>query len=293
MNIRQLETFLAVAEHGSFRRAAEQLHRSQSVVSTHIQQLEEELGLPLFERTTRRVAMTSHGRTLLLRSQSVMADLGAITREFREESELRRGRVSIGAASSVSGSSLPSVLAAYRDRYPGVRLELREAFAEQMYADVYERVTDFAVGPRIEGVKDFDIQTIAKDPIVALLPRSYPLGTRKTLSLREIADHPFLTMPKGTHVRARIEAAFLSHGKVFSPAFEVAYPHTLLGLVEAGLGTALMPALCVPARDRRRFRMVPVSAPAILRDVCLIVRKGRVLSPAAARCAEMVIKGLQ
>src|SRR3954452_23983410 len=126
MNLQRLETFLAVAEAGSFRQAAEALHRSQSAVSKHIQQLEAELGVPLLERTTRRVTVTAEGRTLLHRSATLLEDLRTLSTELRDHADIRRGRVSIGAVPSVSSHRLPGAIAAYKRRYPGVTIELHE-----------------------------------------------------------------------------------------------------------------------------------------------------------------------
>ncbi|QHE83406.1 LysR family transcriptional regulator [Hydrogenophaga sp. BPS33] len=293
MNIRQIETFLAVAESGSFRRAAELLHRSQSVVSVHVQQLEEDLGVPLLERTTRRVSLTPEGRTFLLRCKGVMADLKEVAQQLREESILRRGRVSIGAAPSVSTHRLPPIIAAYQRLYPGVTLELHEAFAKGMYNDVLERVTDFAIGPRVSGLKDFDIQPIIRDPIVAVLPNSIALNTGSTVTLKRIAREPQLSMPRGTAIRETVERAFQDAGFDFSPRFEVMHQQTLFSLIEAGLGVTLLPFMSVPPDRKGQYHVAVLKDPAITREICLITLKGKKLSPAASTCAEMIASELQ
>lgn len=293
MNIRQIETFLSVAESGSFRRAAELLHRSQSVVSVHVQKLEEELGVPLLERTTRRVSLTAEGRTLLVRCKGVMAELKDVAQQLRDESSLRRGRVSIGTAPSISTHRLPPIIAAYQTLYPGVSLELHEAFAKGMYNDVLERVTDFAIGPRVSGLKDFDIQPIINDPVVAVLPNTIELDTAETVVLKRIAREPQLSMPRGTAIREAVERAFREAGHDFSPRFEVMHQQTLFSLVEAGLGVTLLPLMSVPPVRSGKYQVATLKEPAITRDICLITAKGKTLSPAAAACAEMIVSELQ
>lgn len=293
MNLRQIETFLCVADAGSFRRAAEMLHRSQSVVSVHVQQLEEELGVPLLERTTRRVSLTPEGRTLLVRCKSVMADLKDVAQELKDESGLRRGRVSIGSAPSISTHRLPPLIAAYQATYPGVTLELHEAFAKGMYDDVLERVTDFAIGPKLEGLKDFDFRPVISDPIVAVLPSTFKLRGRRTVTLDEIAGEPHLSMPKGTAIRAVIDEAFKARGHTFSPKFEVIHQQTLFGLVEVGLGVTVLPLMSVPPERSGKYQVALLRAPAITRDICLVTLKGKTLSPAASRCAELIVQGLK
>ena len=293
MNLRQIETFLCVAESASFRRAAEQLHRSQSAVSVHVQQIEEELGVPLLERTTRRVSLTPEGRTFLIRCKSVMADLKSVAHELKEESGLRSGRVSIGTSPSISTHRLPPVIAAYQAAYPGVTLELHEAFAKGMYEDVLERVTDFAIGPKLEGLKDFDMRHVLKDPIVAVLPVDYPLKGRRAVSLQEIASQPHLSMPKGTAIRGVIEDAFKSYRLTFAPKFEVIHQQTLFSLVEAGLGVTILPSMSVPQGRSNQYQVAHLRAPAIVRDICLVTLKGKTLSPAAKQCAELIVQGLK
>ncbi|MGE4243380.1 LysR substrate-binding domain-containing protein [Ramlibacter sp.] len=292
MKIRQIETFLAVAEAASFRRAAEVLHRSQSAVSAHVQQLEEELGLPLLERTTRRVSLTPGGKVLLGRCKSLMADLNAVAQELKEEATLRRGRVSIGTSPSISTHRLPPIVAAYQVQYPGITLELHEAFASRMYDDVLERVTDFAIGPRVDGLKDFDIRTVIVDPVVAVLPATKPWLDRKTVRLDDIAREPHLAMPRGTAIRAVIEDSFRRRGVVFEPRFEVIHQQTLFSLVEAGLGVTVLPLMSVPPQ-RGNYVVARLRTPEITRDVCLVTLKGKSLTPAAARCAEMIVSTLQ
>lgn len=292
MNIRQIETFLSVAEAGSFRRAAELLHRSQSVVSVHVQQLEDELGVPLLERTTRRVSLTAEGRTLLTRCKGVMAELKDIAQQLRDESSMRRGRVSIGSAPSISTHRLPPIIAAYQSLYPGVTLELHEAFAKGMYNDLLERVTDFAIGPRVTGLKDFDIQPIIKDPIVAVLPNTIDMSTGATVTLKRIAREPQLSMPRGTAIRETVEQAFRDAGREFSPRFEVMHQQTLFSLVEAGVGVTLLPLMSVPPDRSGKYQVAVLKEPAITRDICLIKMKGKTLSPAAGTCAEMIASEL-
>jgi DNA-binding transcriptional LysR family regulator len=293
MNIRQIETFLSVAETCSFRRAAEVLHRSQSAVSVHVQQLEEELGVPLLERTTRRVSLTPEGRTLLVRCRSVLMDLRAVAQELKEESGLRRGRVSIGSSPSISTHRLPPIIAAYQTAYPGVTLELHEAFAKGMYDDVLERVTDFAIGPRLRGLKDFDIRPLINDPIVAVLPLSFRLGRRHTVTLDEIAGEAQLSMPKGTAIREVIEDAFKTRCDVFAPKFEVMHQQTLFSLVEAGLGVTVLPLMSVPPGKRGNYQVAQLREPTITREICLVTLKGKTLSPAASRCVELIVRGLK
>lgn len=294
MNLRRLQSFLAVANCRSFRLAAERLSRSQSVVSTHVQQLEEELGVPLLTRTTRSVKLTREGETLMVRSTNVLVELDAVAQELRDEAQLRRGRVCIGCSPSIATNRLPPILSLYQSRYPGIRLELHEDFAKNMYDRVSQEVTDFAVGPRMDELKHLAFDKILSDPIVAILPKDYPLAGRTKIGLREIARHPHLAMPRGTAIRTQLEKAYLSIGVTLAPRFEIVHQQTLFSMVEAGLGIAVSPGVSVPtSRQNSGYQVVPVAAPSITREICLVTLRNKVLSPPARACADLIRKMLR
>lgn len=149
LKIHELESFLQVAETGSFRRAAELLSRSPSAVSAHVRQIESLLEVSLVERTTRRVSLTPEGRTLRDRCTYLIDQLEAAAQAVKDEAQARKKRVSIGVSPSVSRHRLLQVVATYKREYPSVWIEMHEAFAETLYSDVADGRTDFAIGPKI------------------------------------------------------------------------------------------------------------------------------------------------
>lgn len=292
MDIRRIESFLSVAELGGFRSAAEALNRSQSAVSTHVRELEEELGVPLLNRTTRRVSVTPEGRLLMQRCRSVLADLRAVKRELTEHSELRRGHVSIGTVPSISAHRLPAAFASFKAQHPGVTLELHEGAANRMYEDLQARVTDFAVGPRIAGAAGFMHEPVFVDPFVAVFPRDIA-PPQASLTLREVARFDQISQTRDTAVRARLEAAFRTLRLDFRPKIEVAHHQTVLAMVSAGLGVALLPSACIPSEGSRAWRVMPLRGSRLVREICIVRLKGKALSPAAVRCVEKVTETLR
>jgi len=287
----RLLTFVAVAETGGFRRAAEQLRRSQSAVSAQIRQLEDELGVPLFHRTTRRVSLTAEGERLLVRARRALAELQTGIRELRDEADLQRGRVVIGVPPTISSTRLPRIIAAFQARYPGISVQLREDFA----ADILERVRrdelDFAIAPAVEGSHAFSFEPILTDAFHVVLPPGDPRGDRPRITLTAIADDPFLALPPATALRQALEQAWRGRGRALRPAFEVMHHLTLLAMVEAGLGVTVLPALCLPPAGSTDLVTAPLAAPALAREISLTTLRGQALSPAAAACAEMVRDG--
>lgn len=292
LNLKRIQTFLFLAEYGSFRRAAELLNRSPSAVSAHIQQLEEDVGVQLVNRTTRRVSLTAEGKMLLVRGRSTLAELDAVINELREQDLIRRGFVSVGSSPSVSAHCLPPIIAEFQKEHPGVTFRLQEDFAEDMYDRLREEEIDFAVGPRLNHLNGFDFYDILSDPLVAVLPLDFPLEGRKELELREIACYPYLAMPKATAIRRVLENASFAQGISLLPRLEVIHQQTLFSMVTAGLGITILPRISVP-KEGGAYKVVGLSSPSISRKVSLITLRGRTLSPSAQCCANLIRSRLE
>ncbi len=293
LSLRRLQTFAAVAECGSFRLAAELLHRSPSSVSAHVTQLEQELGVPLFNRTTRSVSLTDPGRALLSHCKSMLADLETTVRELREENQVSRGRVSIGSTPAMLGRRLPPILASYLRQYPGVRLTLKEGFAKDVYASLAAGETDFAVGPRISGLGDFTFSPIISNPFVVVIPRRLIPRPKRRMTLQEAMTLPQIALPIETWIRQSLESMFMRTGSAFTTSYEVRQIQSLLALVEAGLGVAIMPSLSVPPSKGGAYSIATLVDPSAHQLVGLVTTRGRRLSAPAQTCGEWIIRGLR
>jgi DNA-binding transcriptional LysR family regulator len=287
LTLRQLSAFIAVAECGGFRRAGEQLRRSQSAVSAHIRELELELGIALFHRTTRRVSLTPEGERLLGRARRALAELESAVREVRDEVALQRGRVVIGAPPTVSSTRLPHLVARFRLSHPGIEVQIQEDFASGIMERVRGEAVDFAVTPRIEGTEEFTFETILRDDFAVVLPADHPRAGAKEIAFADIADEPFLALPRATELRNVLDHMFRAQDRNLQPAFEVMHHLTLMGMVAAGLGVTILPELCLgghgmPIATARLIR------PRRSRHISIATRRGQALSPAAAACANLI-----
>lgn len=292
LKIRDLESFLQVAETGSFRRAAELLHRSPSAVSAHVQQLEEQLEVTLLERTTRRVVLTNEGRHLLEHCERILSQLDTAALEVRDEARSSRKRVSMGISPSISRHLLLPAIAAFEEEEDGCSVELHEAFAEKLYTDVRDRLTEFAIGPGIDQRADFHVRPIIEDDIVAVLPRSVRLSGNR-IAFSQLEKLPQIAMPTGTAIRDVVESAFRAQGARLRVQYEVMYPQGLFELVEAGMGAAMMPMLSLPPAKTRRFRIAKLEGPRLVREMCLISPRSRKLSPNGKRLADRLVETLK
>ncbi|XVQ10732.1 LysR family transcriptional regulator [Spirillospora sp. CA-255316] len=242
MEFRHLAGFVAVAEELHFGRAAARLHIAQPPLSQQIRQLEHELGVQLFERSTRSVRLTSAGQAFLEPARRVLADLDVARRAAQAGGRGEVGRVTIGFAGASSHETLPVLTKAVRARHPGIELVLRG----QTYSG--EAVTKVADGDHDLGFvrlpvhrEGVVVRLIEREFLVAALPAEHPLARHHEIRLPDLAAEPFVTFPgtRGSAVRDALVHACVAAG--FQPRIVQEAPdsYTILALVGAGVGVTL------------------------------------------------------
>ena len=237
-----VETFIAVAESGSFRAAAERLHISQPAVSSRIQQLEARIGLALLTRTTRSVQLTPEGQRFLDEAKHIFAGLEDLAEGLRGRVDLNSGVVSIAAMPSVAASILPAMMLGFRARFPRIRLRIGDATAGRATDLLANGEVDLAImsaQPR----HGMEFVPLVTDPCLVLACADHPLTAADHVRLQDLAQHPLLLYPRGTTLRETIDAAFDRIGARITPAYEAHNVATLVSLAEAGLGIAFAPRL--------------------------------------------------
>jgi DNA-binding transcriptional LysR family regulator len=284
VNLRLLHTFLEVAEHGSFRHAAEAIGRTQSAVSMQIQQLERQLSLRLFHRTTRQVRLTTEGEELLAHVRIAMAELMAGLRQAAALSPSSRGRVAIACAPSVAGSRLPAVMAAFQAAFPNVSARLSELPLDGILEAVRKQEVDFGLGPTPSSQSGIEFRPMLVEPICALLP-GVLARRRKQIGLRELAGYSIVVMGG---LRSEVEHAAQGAGISLSMRYEAQQFLTVQGLVRVGLGVGIVPRIAVVPELRGNLRALPITDPTLTREVGMITQRGRPLSPIAIAFGRML-----
>ncbi len=235
-----IETFLAVAETGSFRAASERLHISQPAVTARIQQLEHRTGLALLVRTTRSVQLTPEGQRLLDDARGVLAGLDDLAEALRERVNLGRGVVSLAILPSMAASILPAILRGFHARYPRITIRLKDATAQRAADMLINGEVDFAITspPPRHGMEFFPLLT---DSCVAIAAADHPLAGSPLVTLADIARHPLLLYSPGTTLRDTLDRAFERIAPRPEAAYEAHHVATLVSITEAGLGVAFVP----------------------------------------------------
>lgn len=285
INFKLLGTFLAVAENASFRKAADQTHLSLPAVSMQIKQLEDQLGVALFQRTTRKVDLTQAGEQLMISARKAMAEIDAGLVQIQHAVDVQQGHLSFGCVPTVAGSRLPQILLKFSKKYPGISVRVRELAHQELLEAVRRREVDFGIGPVPEKKGELDFSPIFVDEYFALLPKAFHDGGRAGISLRELAKMPMLTLSNSTLFRNHLDSVLKANDVETELNYEFTHVSTLIAMAEAGLGIAVLPRIAIPRKTP--LKAVRITGPAISRTIAIITIRGHSLSPAAARLVDL------
>ncbi|MCR6487510.1 LysR family transcriptional regulator [Amycolatopsis sp. OK19-0408] len=278
MELRQVEHFLAVVRTGSFTAAAHDVHVVQSALSASVRKLERELGTPLFDRTTRRVALTEAGRALLPLAHRIVADVVAARGEVAAVAGLTRGRVSIGTIQTLTVVDLPAKLREFRVRYPGVRIHVRESTVPDLLAGVGDGALDLSFVAGADPLPG-ELVSFAKwgQDLVLLGHPGHRLAHRRRIRLAELDDEPFVEF-SGSGIQAMVAARFAEAGVRQNRVCEATHMPLLVELVAAGLGISIVPR---PVAEHAGLPWARVERPGLNRAIHLVGRGAVPANPAA------------
>ena len=281
VSLRQLRAFDEVARQGAFAPAARELCITQSALSESIRQLEEAVGMRLFDRTTRTVGLTSAGQAFLQDVRQVFETLEQGVQNLSDLAALRRGKVRIAAAPSVLAVLLLPALPQLRAQHPGIEVELTEDSAEGIAQRVHDGRVDFGVGAAHPAGVELVTQPLVSDRMGVVAPADEPLLRKPKLKAADVAHLPFVGLTTDTAISQLLAAAPGMPANVLQTPLRVSNPALLFDAVRQGLGVSLIPALTAqhPARGDLGFRVL--DAPQIVRRTLLIQRPRRAMSPAA------------
>lgn len=291
MDFRQIRYFMEVANREHVTEAADSLHVAQSSVSRQIVNLESELGVDLFIREGRRVHLTPIGKIFYERMKHAMNVVDEARREVEEYLDPEKGTIRITFPISLAAYTLPTVIYAFRMRYPEAKFQLKQA----LYRDLIEGVVkgDFnlaLIGPLPQDEKKIQRKALFTENVVALLPINHRLANKKSIKLLELVDEPFVLLPKGFVFRDMVVNACQNLGFKPNVAFEGDDIDALKGLVSAGLGVTLMPEVTLVDSLPRSTVKIPLAEPNVTRTVGVITPKDRVLLPTEKLFYEFLIE---
>ena len=284
-DLRHIRAFLVLARARSFTRAAAELHMSQPTLTVQIQQLESAVGIKLFDRSKRHVALTQAGRELMVPLERILLDVEAIATSTDELLEHKRGVVSVAALPSMSAAILPRAIRKLHESYPGISVRIQDGPAAKVAELVKGGMVDFGISSLTTGDRDLESQALCWDKLCAIVPTSHPLARKRTTSVSELSKIPLVVMLKDSSSRQVLDQGFDREGLVPVVAYEVTYASSVSGLTRSGLGVGILPESLAGTSG---LRMVPIRNETMRRRIGIVKRAGRSLSPTADKLKQIL-----
>lgn len=287
IELRHLTYFVTVAQKLNFSRAAEALHVAQPAISQQIRALEDELGVRLFDRMGKRIALTRAGEVLLPQAYQILAAVERAANEVRAMGELVRGSSSLGAPPTISTHVLPARLTQFKKLYPGLEVSLREAGTESLLDLVQAGQLDLAIVASDQLPPAVERAPLLEEHYVLAVGLQHPLSRQRGVRLADLAAEAFILFPKGYKLREVTLAACRRAGFEPKVALDGGAMQSALEFVAAGLGVALVPELALTGADN--IRGLAVMDQNLRRSLGLVWRHGHYLSPAARALRDFLV----
>jgi DNA-binding transcriptional LysR family regulator len=286
MNVKigHLESFVAVAQLGSFTQAAKLLHISQPALTVQINQLESSLdGVRLLDRNTRSVELTKVGKEILPAAQRIIRDMEELVRNAKKASQANGSVVKTAAISSVAANVLPLAITSFYEQYPTSCVQVIDAFSDRVLTLVREEEVDFGIASLADVPADLQVSLLFRDRLSVVFTAEHRLSHLRTVQLQDLVELPLILMESGTSNRRLLDRAFQSINQYVKPRYEAARLSTALAMAEAGLGVAILPSTYFKGKRNPHIRIKPIQHEMLCRDIGIIQKIGHSVSPDAER----------
>jgi LysR family transcriptional regulator, transcription activator of glutamate synthase operon len=287
MEVRQLRYLVALADEQHFTRAAERARVAQPALSQQVRKLEQELGVALFDRTTRRVRPTEAGTLLIAHARRVLAELDDARAELDRLTGLVSGRVTIGLTQTPGPLDVVRLLGDFHARHPQVELAVREDLSTTLAVALRADELDLAFLSLVEEEdrRGLAVQELAEEPLVLVVPDGHRLAARRRARIADLRDERLVAFFAGATIRAAVARTAAAAGFTPRIAFETREVARARALVAAGLGVAVLPRSDAQAPGPS-VRIVALHAPTLTHRISLSWREGKRHAPAARALVE-------
>lgn len=289
MEINQLVYLVAIVEEASFSRAADRLGVAQPSISQQIKKLEDEVGTPLLDRLPRKVVPTAAGERLLEHARRILAELADARRRLNDSSENVSGTLKVGAIPTIAPYLLPDVLKHFSSRFPEVHVDVVEDVTARLASLVEQGELDLAILSNLDGGPTLHVETIGKEPLHLLLPRSHRLVKKKNIPWSELTDERFLVLHEMHCLSGQVSHVCQRRKLRPNVVMRGAQLSTIAEMVSAGLGISVVPEM-MARHDKNAARIsLPFAGEEPTRDICLAWSLLRYRTQ-AARAMEQTIR---
>lgn len=291
MDVRGLEVFLSAAKHLNYTRAGQEVNLSQPSVSVRIRQLENELGVKLFEQLGKKVALTEVGQLLVPHAHRVIAAIDNARQSIDELQGLERGLLRIGASTTPGMYLVPRIIARFKERYPKIEIRLGIKDTRQVEEGVIRNEFDFGfVGGHLVG-DEVDVFPWLTDQLVLVVAPKHPLARKKGVEAVDLQLEKFIFRESGSATRAAIKGHLAKAALQLEPIMEMENPESIKKGVQSGLGIAFISRFAVETELKAKSLVaVPVRDLNINRELKIVYRKDKLLGRAAKAFIEIARK---
>ena len=291
MEIEQLQYFKTVATLQHMTRAAEVLSISQPALSKSIANIEQVLGVPLFDREGRSIYLNRFGQLFLYSVNIILDEYERIREEFEDIIKPGSGEVSFGFIHSLGMEVVPELIAAVSEKYPNMQFSLTQATSLNLLKRLEEGAIDLCLTQKIKSkVIEVTTEELFVEELFVIVPSTHPLAKRTTIRLEEIKSEPFIAIKKGNSLRQLVDEVFLNEGIELNTTFAAEEMHTVAGFVSAGMGVSLIPN--IKGLDEYNVKRLKVDPPCY-RSVGVSWATNRYLPPAAMEFKQYLIEYFQ
>lgn len=288
VTLRQIEGFLLAGELLSFSRAAEAMHITQSAFSQLVRELEDALGVRLFDRTTRRIALTAAGAALRAKMKRGLLEIDDACEAARAIARVEHGHITVGTLASLAIGVVTRALGELRKGYPGVKVSIREDYNGPLLERVAQGEVDFAVCAHANAARGLHFEPLFDDELVAVMRRADAGTDEPVLRWRTLQDTPLIMLVRDSATHERITAALAANRVTREPDYEVANMFTALSMVRAGFGVTFIPAMVLREVNLAGLAWKRLQRPVPLRRIGICRRSDRTASPAALKFEQLL-----
>ncbi len=280
-DIQQLRGFVALAEESNFNQAAQQVHISPSALSRRIDSLEEALGIKLFNRTTRKVELTSSGRVFLERVRTALNDLEQATLVISDIAIQKTGTVLFSCIPTMANHYLPAALQTFTSSYPKIKIRMLDDSEGAVVGSILSGEVDFGIGYILNQIPEIDFELLLQDDLMLAVPNKHPLARLKAIDWQALENERIISVSRQSGTRKLIDDSLSKVGINPNLMVEVNRIATMAELVGSGLGIAIIPKLAITQDLAKKITLIPLSNPPIGREIGILKRHGTVLKPLA------------
>lgn len=293
ITLKQLRTFITIAQTRSFAEAGEILHLSQPALSISMKNLEEIIGGKLLTRSTRAVSLTPEGQQFLPVAKRLLADVDDAFIELSELFSLKRGNLSLAAMPSFASTHLPQHLLTFTEKYQEIKVKVHDVIAEEAVAMVQTGKVEFAISFDPGEFDDLNFETLFCDQLVAVFPKEHALMQVQNLTWQQLSQYPFIALQRPSSIRMLMENTLAEQDLFLQVRFESNQLATVVQMVANKLGVSAIPSLYKQQIQALKLQCSALSSPPISRRVGIITRRRYPLSQSAQVFVDLLRKQYQ